>query len=81
MGGRWALYSAKSLSRNVGAETSNTTCNVIGQQILVLEQTAHHRREKVGDLGGNSRRCLQAIHGRKKSAEDIAHGVDEENAL
>ena len=49
---------------------------VIGAAILVVQQSPHHGGKEIGDFRWNSAAGLQPLHGGKKGAEDIAHGVD-----
>ncbi len=55
--------------------------DVIRAQFLVLQQAPHHGGEQIGHLRGNARGGLQAVHGGVKRPEDVAHGVDQEEAF
>jgi len=49
--------------------------HVIGPQVFAVQQAPHHRGEKIRNFRRNAVGGLQAVHGRVKSAKNVAHGV------
>ena len=65
----------------MGAANVEHNGHIVRPQVLVLQQPPHHGGEKIGHFRGNSRGGLQAVHGREKRAKDVAHRIDQEEAL